>query len=122
MITPPPSPAEQDNLKPYSSTGRLILVSNRLPVTVHRSGDGQFQYHRSSGGLVTCMSGLRPSQAYSWYGWPGFVEPHHNCRIRKDLMRDYSAVPVFLENDLASKHYNGFSSMSEATFNASDCY
>jgi trehalose 6-phosphate synthase len=112
MITPPPSPAKQDNFAPCLSTSRLILVSNRLPVTIKTSGDGQLQYSRSSGGLVTCMGGIGPNQAYSWYGWPGFVKPHHNCRIRKDLMRDHNAMPVFLEKDLASKHYNGFSSKS----------
>ena len=122
MFTHPPSPPRRDSLKPRSSTSRLILVSNRLPVTVNRSGDGQFQYQRSSGGLVTCMSGLRPGQAASWYGWPGSVEPRHNCRVRKDLMQDHHAVPVFLEQDLASKHYSGFSSMSEATFNVRDCH
>ena len=118
MHTPPLSPIRHDNLKPCSSTSRLILVSNRLPVTVTRSGNGQFEYQRSSGGLVTCMSGLELSQASSWYGWPGVVEPHHNCRVRKDLMQKHSAVPVFLEQDLALKHYNGFSSMSEAMSNA----
>jgi trehalose 6-phosphate synthase len=122
MITPSRSPVEQDNAKPCSSSSHLILVSNRLPVTVKRSDDGRFQYHRSCGGLVTCMSGLRTSQTYRWYGWPGTVESHYKCRIRKDLLQDHSAVPVFLEKDLASKHYNGFSSMSEAKFNASGCH
>lgn len=111
MITPPPSPVEQDSFNPDCSTTRLILVSNRLPVTVDRSDDGRYRYHKSSGGLVTCMSRHGPNQTSSWYGWPGTVESHHNCRIRKDLMRDHNAVPIFLEKELASKHYNGFSSM-----------
>ena len=122
MLTPPLSPPRHDSLNLCPSTSHLILVSNRLPVTVNRSDNGQFEYQRSSGGLVTCMSGLESGQASSWYGWPGAVEPHHNCRVRKDLIREHSAVPVFLEQDLASKHYNGFSSMSQAMFSLTECH
>jgi trehalose 6-phosphate synthase len=118
MFTPPPSPRSpsvEDDCRQRPSYNRLTLVSNRLPVTISRSSNGQFQYHKSSGGLVTCMSGLGSDQSSNWYGWPGSVESRHNSKVRTELMQDYGAVPVFLEEELASRHYNGFSRMSKAT-------
>jgi trehalose 6-phosphate synthase/phosphatase len=54
-------------------TNRLIIVSNRLPVTV-RVQDGATLIRRSVGGLAT---GLRPAHERSggvWIGWPGPVD------------------------------------------------
>ena len=49
---------------------RLLIVSNRLPMTVHRTGS-IVELHDSVGGLAT---GLRGPHALSngwWVGWPG---------------------------------------------------
>ncbi len=52
--------------------GRLILVSNRLPVTVKVEG-GDFTVKASSGGLVTGLRGPHESSGGTWIGWPGDV-------------------------------------------------
>jgi trehalose-6-phosphate synthase len=49
---------------------RILIVSNRLPVTVTRNADG-FEYKPSSGGLVTALKSLKGISDFIWIGWPG---------------------------------------------------
>jgi trehalose 6-phosphate synthase len=98
----------------FTSTmhGRLLLVSNRLPITITRSDEGRYDFNVSSGGLVSGLSGLSKTTAFQWYGWPGLEIPQAEIApLRKKLKEDYGAVPIILDNELADKHYNGFSSM-----------
>ena len=65
----------------------------------------------SSGGLVSGLSGLSKSTKFQWYGWPGLEVPKDEIALLKDRLRDeYNAVPIMLDDDLADRHYNGFSS------------
>jgi len=65
----------------------------------------------SSGGLVSGLSGLRKTTTFQWYGWPGMEIPESEVgKLKRQLKRDYNAVPVLLDNQIADKHYNGFSS------------
>ena len=50
--------------------GRLLVVSNRLPITL-RKEENQWHYTMSSGGLVSALSGLKQSSSFLWIGWPG---------------------------------------------------
>jgi len=52
------------------SQQRLVVVSNRLPVTVRRHGDG-WKVHASAGGLVTAMKPILDRTNGIWIGWPG---------------------------------------------------
>ncbi len=49
---------------------RLVIISNRLPITVNRS-DGELHYHPSAGGLATGLNSLDASYNKIWIGWPG---------------------------------------------------
>ena len=90
---------------------RLLLVSNRLPVTIKRSGDGSYDFKMSSGGLVSGLSGLSKATTFQWYGWPGIEIPEDEVGLLKErLLEEYNAIPVFIDDELADKHYNGFSS------------
>jgi trehalose 6-phosphate synthase len=91
--------------------GRLLLVSNRLPITIKRTDEGEYDTSMSSGGLVTGLSGLSKSTKFMWYGWPGIEVPEDEIeKLKTQLKNDYDAVPVMLDEDVADKHYNGFSS------------
>jgi len=91
--------------------GRLLLVSNRLPITIKRTEDGKYDFTMSSGGLVSGLSGLSKTTTFQWYGWPGLEVPEDEIGDLKDRLRDeYNAVPIMLDDDLADRHYNGFSS------------
>ena len=105
-------PEEPTKLKqPESSEGRLLLVSNRLPITIKRSDEGKYDMSMSSGGLVSGLSGLSKTTTFQWYGWPGLEVPEDEVTLMKDqLKEEYNAVPIMLDDELADRHYNGFSS------------
>ena len=91
--------------------GRLFVVANRLPVSITLNKEGDFEYKFSSGGLVSGLKSLSASTEFLWFGWPGFdVHRRDKDDIKKTLSEQHGAVPVFLSQDLADKHYNGFAS------------
>ena len=95
---------------------RLLLVSNRLPITVKRADDGSYTFSMSSGGLVSGLSGVSKSTTFQWYGWPGLEVPSKSIDlVTKRLKDEHNAIPVFVSDELADKHYNGFSSTLEET-------
>ena len=51
--------------------GRIILVSNRLPVTVRRGRRGAQELVVSSGGLVAGLNPLHEHRNGIWIGHPG---------------------------------------------------
>jgi trehalose 6-phosphate synthase len=53
------------------SMERLIVISNRLPISMSRGDDGQWKFRMSSGGLVSALSGLKKMMSFTWIGWPG---------------------------------------------------
>ncbi|KAG5356644.1 Alpha,alpha-trehalose-phosphate synthase [UDP-forming] [Yarrowia sp. C11] len=88
----------------------VLVISNRLPVTISKEEDGSYKYTMSSGGLVTALSGLKQSTTFQWFGWPGLEIPEKDkSRLISDLESMFSCVPVFMDDDLADLHYNGFS-------------
>lgn len=97
--------------EPKSDHGRLLLVSNRLPITIKRSDEGKYDFSMSSGGLVSGLSGLSKTTTFQWYGWPGLEVPENEVpTLQARLKEEYNAIPVMLDDDLADRHYNGFSS------------
>ncbi|KNG84267.1 alpha,alpha-trehalose-phosphate synthase 1 [Aspergillus nomiae NRRL 13137] len=100
-------PSLEDGSKNES---RLLLISNRLPITIKRSEAGKYDFSMSSGGLVSGLSGLSKSTTFQWYGWPGLEVPEEEIPVVKQRLKDeYNAVPVFIDDELADRHYNGFS-------------
>lgn len=94
-----------------TGSGRLLLVSNRLPITIKRTDDGSYNFNMSSGGLVTGLSGLAKATKFQWYGWPGLEVPEaEQGGLAKQLEDEHGATPVFIDDELADRHYNGFSS------------
>ena len=93
------------------STSRLLLVSNRLPVTINRSEDGVYKFSQGTGGLVSGLRGLSKTSTYQWYGWPGLQIPaEEEESLTARLREECGAVPIYLDDTLADLYYNGFSS------------
>ncbi|GAA5946468.1 hypothetical protein JCM3765_000256 [Sporobolomyces pararoseus] len=95
-----------------SSTGQLIVVANRLPVTItaDSSAEGGYRFSVSSGGLASALSGCKKSMDFTWIGWPGFDVPEIDRDfITKKLQTDFSCIPVYLSAEVAERYYNGFS-------------
>ncbi|PWN92498.1 Alpha,alpha-trehalose-phosphate synthase [Acaromyces ingoldii] len=94
-------------------SAHLIVVSNRLPVTIKAdaSQPGGYSFSLSSGGLVSALSGCKKHMSFTWIGWPGLsvatrAEEEH---IEQRLRDVYSCQPVWIDDDIADAHYNGFS-------------
>jgi len=92
---------------------KLVIASNRLPVSVKDLGESGYKLKTSSGGLVSALQGLAKSgHDFTWYGWPGAeIDDNNASDLSEELSRDHNAVPVFLNRKTAEKYYNGFSSM-----------
>ena len=92
-----------------SAPGRLLLISNRLPITIKRDHNDGFVFNMSSGGLVTGLSGLNETTNFQWYGWPGLEVPGSDIEpLTQKLLDEHGAHPVFIADSLADRHYNGF--------------
>ncbi|KAJ5886073.1 uncharacterized protein N7473_008747 [Penicillium subrubescens] len=94
---------------PHESKRNLIIVSNRLPLSIKRV-DGTYQSSISSGGLVTALSGLTKSTEFRWFGWPGIEVK--DSKDREEVCKsldEHDATPIFLDSGLAHEHYNMFS-------------
>ncbi|KIM58333.1 glycosyltransferase family 20 protein [Scleroderma citrinum Foug A] len=103
------SPSSSD-MDAISNTGHLIVVANRLPVTITKDASGEYHFKMSSGGLVSALTGFKKSLSFTWIGWPGFfIPPKDRPLVDKRLMEEYSCQAVYLEDDIADRHYNGFS-------------
>ncbi|KAF9267622.1 glycosyltransferase family 20 protein [Marasmius fiardii PR-910] len=106
--TPPPTD-DRSNME-YGNQGHLIVVSNRLPITINKDANGEYHFKMSSGGLVSALSGFKKSLNFTWIGWPGFFIPlKDRPLVDKRLMEEYSCQAVYLDDDVADRHYNGFS-------------
>ncbi|KXS21082.1 glycosyltransferase family 20 protein [Gonapodya prolifera JEL478] len=100
-----------------SSNGaqRLLVVSNRLPVTISSTPENTWKYKMSSGGLVSALEGVRSKSPQLrdhmvWIGWPGAdFAPEDQVVVQKELMESYNCLPVFIPDHVADLHYNGFS-------------
>jgi trehalose 6-phosphate synthase/phosphatase len=92
-----------------SIPGRLVIVSNRLPVSAALI-DGGVRLSAADGGLA---SGLRPwheSGNGLWIGWPGDVA-RFSAGQRGELdeeLRRRGIAPVHLTSDHVDRFYHGF--------------
>ena len=94
----------------FGGARRLIVVSNRLPITITKDASGEYHYQMSSGGLVSALSGCKRSMSFTWIGWPGFYIPLEDRQIvDKRLMDEFACQAVHLTDEVADRHYNGFS-------------
>lgn len=92
------------------SDKRVIIVSNRLPVSVSRK-KGTLKIIPSVGGLATGLSSFHKQQGGLWVGWPG-INPgsqKSKAEIEDTLRSDYNCLPVFLSDSELKKYYYGFS-------------
>ena len=92
-------------------TPRLLMVSNKLTVIIKRSSEGSYSFSQGSGGLISGVSGLSQTTPYAWYGWPGLgILEAETAALTSRLRDDFGSVPVFLDDELADRYYNGFAS------------
>ena len=89
---------------------RLLIVSNRLPVSV-RSEPGGVQVVPSAGGLATAMRGPHERLGALWVGWPGDIGKggEGERRAVEERLRELGTAPVYLTSNEIAHYYDGFS-------------
>ena len=93
--------------------GRVLIVSNRLPLTASVGDDGGVELRRSGGGLATGLRSVHEQSGGVWIGWSGMALGRHMGHdVRRDIadrLRAEGAVAVDLTDDEAAGYYNRFS-------------
>ena len=91
-----------------ASQQKIIIVANRLPVTVQGRGSA-VELIQSVGGLATGLSSLPKEFQTIWIGWPGLVHNDDRKEVEKRLIAEFGYHPVFLNAPMYDKFYVGYS-------------
>jgi len=89
---------------------RLLLVSNRLPMTVRVDERRHVAVTPSAGGLATGLARPHGEAEGLWIGWPGDVS-RLSARQRAGLEKEFEqlrVVPVYLTAAEVHRYYEGF--------------
>ena len=89
---------------------RILVVSNRLPVTVAKREE-KIRYVPSAGGLATGLHSLAKSHPSIWFGWPG-IAAERVKNERPDIVRElatHNCRPIFINQHDLEQYYHGFS-------------
>ena len=94
---------------------RLIVVSNRLPLTM-RKVDGHWTSERSSGGLVSAMNPLLQKNPGIWIGWSGETGGDKDDEERRAVLQDWAdkeqCFAIELPADIAKGFYEGYANQT----------
>ncbi len=92
---------------------RLIIVSNRLPMSIERSQAGTLAFKRSIGGVATGLSAFHETHESKWVGWADVPLDQMSAEdvesVREALAEEYDCEPVFLSEEDVEGFYHGFS-------------
>ncbi|HIH70354.1 bifunctional alpha,alpha-trehalose-phosphate synthase (UDP-forming)/trehalose-phosphatase [Methermicoccus shengliensis] len=90
--------------------GRLLIVSNRLPISVEKRRE-KLSFHPSMGGVATGLGAFHRAHDSLWIGWPGValdeLSEHERCELERRL-EDERCRPVFLSASDVEGYYHGF--------------
>jgi len=84
---------------------KLIIVSNRLPVSIEEQDDGRTILKRSSGGLVSGLREIHDQSDSIWVGHLGRL-PHSSSM--ETFLEDHNLVDVAIEDEIYDQYYNGY--------------
>jgi trehalose 6-phosphate synthase/phosphatase len=89
---------------------QVLIVANRLPLTVTRDG-AEIRVEPSSGGLATGLSGVQRHYRSTWIGWTGFARvPDAGTRTEIDArLRDADAIGMHLTAEEIAGFYRRYS-------------
>ncbi len=93
---------------------RVVVVSNRLPLTLRRSPAGWVGVP-SAGGLVTALNPVVSRRGGLWIGWPGEGPDRADTGRQEALARwerEQGFASVELPRTLASRFYQGYANQA----------
>ena len=90
--------------------GRLLIVANRLPLSVQSGADGP-EIRHTAGGLATGLRGPHEAGEGLWFGWTGAMTGMRAATKQKalELLRNERFVPIELSKSEVEGYYNQFS-------------
>src|SRR5688572_24859406 len=89
---------------------RVLIVSNRLPISVTRDDTGALRVSRSAGGLATGLAQVHARSGGAWIGWPGIsgpLTPGEQSTL-DTRYAELGVVPVALSADEVERYYEQF--------------
>ncbi len=86
----------------------LIIVSNRLPVTI-RQTPGGLALAESPGGVATGLRGIQTASGGVWIGWPGPTDQLSSEQVAGlgGQLKERGCVPVHLSRQEVRGYYQG---------------
>ncbi|MCK5943226.1 MAG: trehalose-6-phosphate synthase, partial [Planctomycetes bacterium] len=92
------------------TSGRLLIVANRLPLAVTTGDDGP-QIRHNAGGLATGLRGPHEAGDGLWFGWAGTMAGMKPAEKKQALqmLRDQRFVPIVLSRKELDGYYNQIS-------------
>lgn len=92
---------------------RLIIVSNRLPFSLHEEDDGSYSVRQNVGGLATAIGPYHASHRNClWIGWSGEDPQRYSDEQIKAMRKAYDSKrcsALFLTAEQTAGFYSGFS-------------
>jgi trehalose 6-phosphate synthase/phosphatase len=88
---------------------RLLIVSNRLPITIQKRGS-EFSVQDSVGGLATGLGSIYYTRHSLWIGWPGIIQKRQTQGDQEtisEILKERMCLPVFLTESEYKKYYSG---------------
>ena len=101
---------KQQSLFDKLGSQRLMVVSNRLPVSIDKS-DAGWEIKPGTGGLVTALAPIMKKNRGLWIGWPGSAAdiPYEELLRQFSETHGYDLKPVLISQEELEKYYYGFS-------------
>lgn len=95
--------------KSHKSKRKIVVVANRLPVSLSRRKNG-LKIQQSPGGLAAGLRSLREQNDAIFVGWPGYwpSDDKERREIEDTLISQYQSHPVFIHPSEISRYYYGF--------------
>lgn len=103
----------QEDKRESKSRNRLIVLSNTLPIILERSSrTNRWKVRKTLGGFdkFLCLSGVREEMPFLWMGYVGREVEEEERESVKSLLWKYQCVPIFLKEEEAKSHLEGYSS------------
>jgi trehalose-6-phosphate synthase len=109
-------PASNLKVMKPATTARLIVVSNRLPLTLQKTEEG-WRTIRSSGGLASAMNPLLAKTRGDWIGWGGAGDSEaDDFGERRAILAEWAekdhCFAVNLPKDVVAGFYEGYANQT----------
>ncbi|MFO7880238.1 MAG: bifunctional alpha,alpha-trehalose-phosphate synthase (UDP-forming)/trehalose-phosphatase [Bacteroidota bacterium] len=91
--------------------GRIIIISNRLPVSLDFEDD-KVTAKQGIGGLATGMKSVHENNDSLWFGWPRYMPDElspEKLKETEQVLSDNKCAPVYLTEEDIDNYYYGFS-------------